>query len=68
MLRDILKEGKKMIKLNIEEYCKNCPEFEVVQETLKSFDMLNGVYAEHHLTCGNIEKCREIKKHLEKVR
>jgi hypothetical protein len=67
LLRDVLGKGKiKMIKLNIEEYCKICSEFEVVQESFKTYDCLNNIYVEHNLTCAHREKCRAIKRHLEK--
>lgn len=67
MLRDVLeRKNKIMIKFHIEEYCENCPEFEIVQESLKSSDFTNGVYVEHHLSCLHAEKCREIKEYLKK--
>lgn len=56
-----------MIKLNIEEYCHNCPDFEV------SVDKTHAYCAEYALdwftteiTCKHRSRCKEIKSYLEK--
>lgn len=56
-----------MINLLIEEYCNNCPGFEVEQNTLAAAT-IDGeiVNREHYIKCVNRDKCNNIKKHLQK--
>ena len=49
-----------MISLQVEEYCENCPEFEVRQETLK----IGFCDSTHLLMCEHAEKCRNLYKHI----
>ena len=62
--KELLKVVQKMIDLKIEEYCKNCPDFEVEQESnsLFGFDIKETL---HTLKCVHAEKCKAIKKYLE---
>lgn len=49
-----------MIDLQICEYCKNCPEFEVKQETLR----MGFCDSSHLLMCEHANKCKNIYKYL----
>lgn len=53
-----------MIRLHIEKHCKNCPNFDVEQNTLYMADATGKTEAEHHLRCKNEGICRNIKEHL----
>ena len=53
-----------MIELHIEEHCKNCPNFEVEQNTLYKADIKGKTEAEHYLRCRNEELCKSIRGHL----
>ena len=52
-----------MIRLNVKEYCNNCPEFEA--QTNKVYYTYK-VEPEIHttVTCKNMEKCERIKERL----
>ena len=54
-----------MIDLQIEEYCKECNAFEVEQETnmLAAWDV---DISQHKLRCVHRDKCKAIKKYLER--
>lgn len=55
-----------MIKLFVEDYCHNCPDFDpYVSKTELECDM--GRYCTNtDITCKHAERCEEIKKYLEK--
>ena len=63
-----------MIKLDIEEYCHECPHFEVMFEQINK-DYVAPVYdfsKDHNVIhrndtaiyCGNKDRCANIRKHL----
>lgn len=54
-----------MIRLHIEKHCKNCPNFDVEQNTLHIADITGKIQAEHHLRCKNEEVCKNIQEHLQ---
>ena len=59
-----------MIKLLVEDYCHNCPEFypeKVGGEVLYANGDIVGV-STTFIMCDNYEKCQRIKQHLEKNR
>lgn len=49
-----------MISLQVEEYCENCPDFEVKQETLR----IGFCDSSHLLMCEHADKCRNLNKYL----
>lgn len=58
-----------MIKLLIEDYCHECPEFEPVKVGGHAFYNLDGnvVHLEDtKVMCEHVDRCNMIKKHLEK--
>ena len=60
-----------MIILQIENYCKDCPDFEVVQYTDKTY--FNETYgnvcvsAEHILTCKHKHRCKSLMEYLKRT-
>ena len=50
-----------MIKLDISDYCNDCPEFDAETHTIYAWDQV----VETRIACSNAEKCNLIKKHLE---
>ena len=52
-----------MIKLDIFDYCNDCPEFDAEIHTFYALDRA----VETRITCSNAEKCNLIKKYLESV-
>ena len=50
-----------MIKLDISDYCNDCPEFDAEIHTFYALDRT----VEIRIVCSNAEKCNLIKKHLE---
>ena len=52
-----------MIKLDISDYCNDCPEFDAETHTICAWDQA----VETRIACSNAEKCNRIKKHLETV-
>ena len=48
-----------MIKLQIESYCENCPEFEVEQDTT-TLNSIGFCEAVHTLSCEHAEKCKNL--------
>lgn len=50
-----------MIKLNIEDYCQDCPMFEAVTDKLYA----NCTVLTTYVTCKNKEICNKIKIYLE---
>lgn len=61
-----------MIKLDLEEHCQNCPEFEVKQLNPDTLYCADGteIHGDITLTCEHIHACRSAiefyKKRLEK--
>lgn len=58
-----------MIKLDIDEYCHNCPEFEsdVKKDVIhcRNLDFNKASIVNTIITCEHRERCRAIKKFLE---
>ena len=52
-----------MIKLDISDYCNDCPEFDAETHTFYAL----GRTVETRIACSNAEKCNLIKKYLESV-
>ena len=50
-----------MIKLDIPDYCNDCPEFDAETHTIYAWDQA----VETRIACSNAEKCNRIKKYLE---
>lgn len=55
-----------MIKLMIEDYCHNCPDFHANVDRLESVDLLGERTCDHVIYCLNGERCRTLKRHIEK--
>ena len=53
-----------MIDLQIEDYCKDCNEFKVEQDTT-SLNCIGFCETVHTLSCEHAEKCKALKKYLE---
>ena len=57
-----------MIKLEVEQYCQNCPEFEpVVDSTALFINEGDVVRRETTVTCKHRERCINIFKHIAKI-
>lgn len=60
------------IKLQVEDYCQNCPEFEADVRKEKVFvndrsDIFNcEIITETTVTCEHRDKCAELRKHIER--
>ena len=54
-----------MIKLQIEDYCQNCPEFEAYVAKL-SFLTIAKIHNETLIKCERAELCEMLMHHLEK--
>ena len=52
-----------MIKLDVSDYCHNCPYFDAVTKVIYS----DGKPFETHITCANAPKCYCIKIYLKTV-
>ena len=52
-----------MIKLDIFDYCNDCPEFDAETHTIYAL----GQAVETRIACSNAEKCSLIKKYLELI-
>lgn len=55
-----------MIKLEIEEYCDNCPEFDAHVEKDVIFAGYSKKYFKTHITCEHKDKCQCLKDMIEK--
>lgn len=55
-----------MIKLMVEDYCHNCRDFEVHCKSRVATTPDGDGYYDHILECKNSDKCRMIKKHIER--
>lgn len=49
----------------VDEYCHNCPEFEVTVETISSGDFYGDMDADHAVKCKYAERCERIKEYLD---
>lgn len=52
-----------MIKLDVEEFCQSCQGFKAESNTTVYSD---GILVETIVTCEDIKKCRNIKRHIER--
>lgn len=52
-----------MIRLKIEEYCQECPEF----EPIKKIFYANNQACEIIIRCEHEKMCKEIAKHIERT-
>lgn len=56
-----------MIKLEVEEYCDNCPEFDAHVEKYALFpDFSKKKYFNTNITCEHKDKCERLKDMIEK--
>ena len=55
-----------MIKLEIDEYCDNCPEFDAHVEKDVIFAGYSKKYFKTHITCEHKDKCQCLKDMIEK--
>ena len=53
-----------MIKLNIEEYCHNCEDFEPTCEKIFGRTLIGPIMFDQIVTCVNKNKCRCIHTHI----
>lgn len=54
-----------MITLEIEDYCQDCPHFEVEQNSFSAINVYGEeVLCEHAITCKNLKLCERLRKHL----
>lgn len=56
-----------MIRLEVEEICETCPNFEAVSSTSTLYAENEPVHTEHVVTCRNSEVCRNIRAFMETV-
>lgn len=56
-----------MIKLDIHEYCNNCPDFKARTSSniIESSDGTTKI-ADHIVSCVNDDRCKAIKRYLER--
>ena len=55
-----------MIKISVEKYCENCPNFEVEQDTNCAITSDGRTaFVEHLLECKHKYKCKQIRNYLE---
>lgn len=50
-----------MIKLEVEEYCDDCPEFDAHIEKAVLFDGYSKEYCNTNITCEHKDKCKRLK-------
>ena len=55
----------KMIKLIVDDYCQNCPEFEATMETQSYKDFYGELVVYHNVKCRYDERCKHIKDYLD---
>jgi len=53
-----------MIKLDVDDYCHDCPEFEPELERLYIEDINFDRHVDTRITCDNQHKCRHIMRYL----
>ena len=54
-----------MIGLEVEDYCQNCPEFNVEVEALSYADGFGEEIFHHTVRCKHAKRCEHIKEYLE---
>lgn len=55
-----------MIELELWDECKNCPDFEVTQDTQHLFALDGDDIWQHTITCKHFVICKILKAHLQK--
>ena len=55
-----------MIKLEVEEYCDDCPEFDAHVEKEVLFAGYSKKYCNTNITCEHKDKCKRLKDMIEK--
>lgn len=60
------KRRKEMIKLEVEEYCDDCPEFDAHVEKEVLFAGYSKKYCNTNITCEHKDKCKRLKDMIEK--
>nr|DAT80524.1 MAG TPA: hypothetical protein [Caudoviricetes sp.] len=55
-----------MIKLNVEKYCHNCPDF--TANVISHVNSGSEGISYHIITCEHSSRCMQIKKYLEGVK
>lgn len=55
-----------MIKLEVEEYCDDCPEFDAHVEKVVLFAGYSKKYCNTNITCEHKDKCKRLKDMIEK--
>ena len=55
-----------MIKLLVKDYCHNCPEFEPHFSKTEWYGDTSWCRTDTDITCKHAERCKEIKRYLEK--
>lgn len=55
-----------MIKLEVEEYCDDCPEFDAHVEKAVLFAGYSKKYCNTNITCEHKNKCKRLKDMIEK--
>lgn len=53
-----------MIKLEVEEYCHNCPHFKPEVKNIETFYFNMDKQIEQHVTCKHCEICAQIAEHI----
>lgn len=54
-----------MIKLIVDDYCHDCPEFEPTVETQSYEDFFGDMIVNHEVKCKYAERCERIKEYLD---
>lgn len=54
-----------MIDLQVEDYCQNCPDFEVELEKLSLINGFGEEICHHTVRCKHAKRCEHIKEYLE---
>lgn len=62
----VFKRRKEMIKLEVEEYCDDCPEFDAHVEKVVLFAGYSKKYCNTNITCEHKDKCKRLKDMIEK--
>lgn len=58
-----------MIKINVEKYCENCPDFEAEQYTNCAVTSDGSTaFVEHLIGCKHKYKCKQIRNYLEQYK
>lgn len=53
-----------MIRLNVEKYCENCPDFDPEKTMTQYYSGYNTVHIDTEIICSKATKCRCIMEYL----